>query len=196
MKAIAIWFLILPFTLAVAQRAPQKPRVYAVPCTGTFDAQSCRSYNQMITAKDLGLLADLAEPNYVSVCFNRSDDSFIVLSLMPPRNFKETEIAGIATALGTISFIEYQDGTSRDRALFVGSWTKTPSDLSFSGQDSLYPQSYATVSASEIAVWFLSRRFLLRLSTMRYSQFYAIQLPNGQSANVFDVGTCASFPTQ
>lgn len=87
----------------------------------------CKSFNEMLEAKDKDITGQLSEDNNSYVCFRTDEDVFSIISVQRPALDQFKKVAGKPDvsemfAFSTVS--RYKNGVSQDWRLFTGNWSK------------------------------------------------------------------------
>ena len=165
-------------------------REYSTSCS-TFETKAaCKSYNELVSAKDSELLTLLKMHN-TYVCFREDEDLFNVIALDTPAPGRFTKVSAKsalyqAGETSVILFERFKKGQSDDNQLIFGKWTKlgedalpyfsTPANqspsLNVSDSEITYFEEFKNVGGGSTKYTFQIRR-----STMRASEIFQWQTP-------------------
>lgn len=202
---------------AIAQDVPpQLPaqKSFKTDCSKVAMATSCKSYNEMVDAKDKDLMGYLSTEN-AFVCFRETEDVFSLISFVEPaQSFykKDKKYPFLLTASGLLFYSRYAKGQNDDFRMFPGTWsgmarTETSMELAdrptFSTNDAVKPNQ-ASVDQSEVGIIYtyqnLSRTtttysIQIRRSTLRFNETWTFPADDKKSADtrIEATGHCITF---
>ena len=130
MKSAAIILLFSLAAFAQDQTPALPPKDFTVQCS-TFPTslQACRSYNEMVTAKDADILGTMSHASSY-VCFRSNEDVFLIFSIADPYTLKfKKQPNGFLQASGWIVFKSYKGGQIDELQIGTGTW-ETPAEQS------------------------------------------------------------------
>jgi len=193
--------------VAFAQDSPTPPApLLKVDCAKVDFSPACKSFNEMVDNKDRDLLRVIAGIYHAFVCFRPSEDTFIVISFLPPYDAgfkKSANDKDVSEERGWFTYARYKDGLSDLTRFGRGSWMKAGN----------LPESFETPQNSRVSV-FLDDTELdfgfsypnavkttteynlgMRRSTLRFVETYYAKdaKPNKPDYNSTEGGHCAEF---
>lgn len=183
---------------SITPTPPQKD--FTVQCSAfPTSGQACRSYNEMIAAKDPDILGTISHADSY-VCFRSDEDVFLIFSFGDPYNlkFKKKEQSGLLQAPGWVVSKRFKTGQIDDLQIGSGAWETVDEET---------PPSFNTPSKSDPSIYIndsqisLSHNFKnfgggttnyslqIRRSTLRASESMAWETPPKKPQSPPDRGT-------
>jgi hypothetical protein len=195
----------LPLLLwVVLQSSPGQPVQFANPlladCSGERDTQGCKSFNELVEAKDDTVLKSINHDSYV--CFRSEADVFSIISFHQATSDKFN--------FPMVGFHFFKNGNLDDFKAAYGKWRRQ-SEGSFIFEDAKAPPSkqitfkgHASITDDEVTFRYSFENLnskttdyaiQIRRSTLRFTERY--EAPNGKdktySTDTF-TGHCVAYP--
>jgi hypothetical protein len=195
----------LPLLLWVAlQSSSGQPVQFANPlradCTGERNTQSCKSFNELVEAKDDSVLKSINDDSYV--CFRSEADVFSIISFHQATSDKFN--------FPMVSYHLFKDGNIDDFKAAYGKWKKQ-TDGSFVFEEAKAPPSkeitfkgHATITDDEVTFRYSFENLnskttdygiLIRRSTLRFTERY--EAPDSKDKTFTSdsyTGHCVAYP--
>lgn len=96
-----------------------------IECTGVLASPGCRSFAELLRARDKEIVSYIAPGNVFIACFRKESDVFFAISFPADKELvygEETNHAQKAPAY--VSYDRYKDGVSEDEQYFFGNFTR------------------------------------------------------------------------
>jgi hypothetical protein len=172
----------------------------SIQCTGDFAITSCKTFKEMVEAKDQDVVTEISRRSMV--CFRPDEDVFAVVSLGIPSSFDAPQ-AGTQMAKGDVFYHLYSDGNHRESRMVQGQWTKMASDrvedASFHGKSGGTEISF-TPSSLSVSYSFQNMSgdttdyvMEVRVSTLRFVQNWTYTLEGNRKGSMTKTGKCMRF---
>jgi hypothetical protein len=193
----------------------QKPdKDFTVDCATVQATTSCKSYNELIRAKDKYLLGQMSYQPFV--CFVQDSDQFLVVTTKhpPTDNFRVAK-DGISKIPGVEFLVTFKEGVQDSFRFIAGQWSKMTiaDDIQFSFDTEPASDTELSIDQSEIEASYqfknlyhttTSYTLKIRRSTKRFVQSYDFPEPptpakkgeappTPSTTRAGDTGYCASF---
>jgi hypothetical protein len=168
-----------PPAAAGTSKTPAPTTDHKIDCSGVSSPLGCKSYNEMVEAKDADLLSLLKQRD-VYVCFREYEDVFSVIGIDTPYDYAFRKLPnGTYHADSSIMYLRFKAGQNESFRMVFGKWTKIGADGNPFFATPPRSDTSASVTDSEVSLSYDFRNvggglttysFQMRRSTLRASE--------------------------
>jgi hypothetical protein len=161
-------------------------RAQTIECSSALATPSCRSFAELLRARDKELISSIGPESTLVACFRKSSDVFVTVSFPTDKALVYAEEANhMRKAAALVEYDRYKDGVSEDEQVYIGNYTRysypgmTPSFRS--EVDEKDKTRGASITDSEISIYYTydnavggktTYSMQIRRSTMRFVETF------------------------